>query len=55
MFWRWRAQRKWGQMALGVWLIASGLLPLLGVSFLHSAHILALLAVVSGILILMQR
>lgn len=55
MNWIWRTQRRWGHIALGVWLIATGLLPLLGAPIPLSGPILALLAVVAGILILMQR
>ena len=55
MMWKWRTQRTWGTTALGIWLVATGLLPLLNVSIPQSGPILSLLAAASGILILMQR
>ncbi len=55
MKWRWRTQRAWGTTALGIWLVATGLLPLLHVSIPQGGPILSLLAAASGILILLQR
>ncbi len=55
MFWRWRSQRGWGTTALGIWLVATGLLPFLHVSIPQSGPILSLLAAAAGVLILMQR
>jgi hypothetical protein len=46
-----------GMLLLAVWLILFGLLtaPFLGFSFAYSNHLLAVLAVVAGILLLLQR
>ena len=54
-FWIWRGQRTWGAVALGTWLIATGALALSGIVVPHSPQILALLALVAGVLILLQR
>jgi hypothetical protein len=55
MQWRWHSQRSWSQLALGVWLIATGLLPLLNISIPYGGQLLSLLAVVAGVLIIMRR
>jgi hypothetical protein len=46
-----------GALLLAVWLILFGVLtaPFLGVSFAHSGDILALLAIVVGVLLLVRR
>jgi hypothetical protein len=44
-----------GMLLLAIWLIATGLVPLLKVSFAHSSTILNVLAVAAGILILVGR
>jgi len=44
-----------GMLLLGIWLIASGLLPLLNVGFPALGIILAVLAVAAGILLLLKR
>ena len=54
-WWGSQSQRTWGQLTLGIWLIGTGLLPLSGVVVPHGGEILALLAVASGVLILMRR
>lgn len=43
-----------GMIVLGLWLIATGLLPLLKINIPASGTILAVLAVVAGILILLN-
>jgi hypothetical protein len=47
--------KKWGMILLSAWLIAVGLLPLLGASSDTSDMILGLLAIVAGIVLLMGR
>ncbi|HLJ93015.1 MAG TPA: hypothetical protein VKU02_07470 [Gemmataceae bacterium] len=42
-------------LLLGIWLILEGLLPLLNISFPMRNEILHLLAIVAGVLILMER
>lgn len=44
-----------GLFLLGIWLILTGLLPLLNISFPSSGVILALLAIAAGVLILLGR
>lgn len=46
-----------GRILLAVWLILYGLLtaPFLSISFSHSGDLLAVLVVVTGILLLVQR
>lgn len=44
-----------GLRLLGVWLILSGLLPFLNVRIPNSATILAILAIVAGVLIVLDR
>ena len=47
--------RNPGLLALSVWLILAGLLPLLNLSFPASGIILALMAIAAGVLILLGR
>ena len=44
-------------LLLAVWLILFGLLttPLLGISFSHSGDLLGVLAIVTGVLLIMKR
>ena len=44
-----------GMLLLGIWLILTGLLPLLNLSFPASGAILALLAIAAGVLIVLRR
>ena len=44
-----------GMLVLAIWLILSGLISLLGLSFPYSSLILALLAIVAGVLILLGK
>ena len=44
-----------GMLLLGIWLILTGLLPLLSISFSGQATLMAILAIAAGILILLQR
>ena len=50
-----RVTRNLGMLLLGIWLIISGLVPLLGLSVSGLGTILAVLAVVAGLLILVGR
>ena len=51
----WRTRRKWGTFVLGVWLIATGALPLLNIQMPWTGTVLALLAIAAGTLILLDR
>jgi hypothetical protein len=55
MKWFGRSRRNWGLTLLGVWLVLSGLLPLIGHAFPHSQELLAILAVAAGVLLLAER
>ncbi len=46
-----------GILLLAIWLILFGVLtaPFLGVSFSHSGDVLGILAIVTGVLLVMQR
>ena len=46
-----------GMLLLAIWLILFGLLtsPVLGLSFSHSGNVLGILAIVTGVLLVMQR
>jgi hypothetical protein len=52
-----RLPKNLGMLLLGVWLIVFGVLraPFLGVHFSHSMDLLAVLAIVAGVLLLLQR
>jgi hypothetical protein len=45
--------KRWGIIVLSIWLILTGLLPLLNLSFAESGIVLAVLALVSGILLIL--
>jgi hypothetical protein len=47
--------KKWGMILLSVWLIAVGLLPLLGAGADTTDMILGLLAILTGIVLLLGR
>jgi hypothetical protein len=47
--------RNLGITLLAIWLILTGLLPLLNISFPASGVVLALLAIAAGVLLLMGR
>ena len=50
-----RLSRNLGMLLLGIWLILTGLLPLLSLTFPASGTVLALLAVAAGVLLLIRR
>lgn len=47
--------RNVGMLLLGVWLILSGLVPLLHLSFSGLGAVMAILAVAAGILVIVGR
>jgi hypothetical protein len=49
------ARRNLGLFLLGIWLILTGLLPLVSLSFPAAGTLMALLAIAAGVLIIMQR
>jgi len=50
-----RLSQNLGMILLAIWLILTGLLPLLGVSFPSSGIVMGVLAIGAGILILLRR
>lgn len=50
-----RLTRNLGMLLLAIWLILSGLMPLLHFSFSGAGTIMAILAVAAGVLILVGR
>lgn len=50
-----RVTRNLGMLLLAIWLIISGLVPLLNLSFEGLGTLLAVLAVAAGVLILIGR
>lgn len=48
-------KKNLGFVLLGIWLIGSGLTPFINISFLKIHLILAVLAVVTGVVILIQN
>jgi hypothetical protein len=56
MSWKpWSQSRNLGMLLLGIWLIATGALPLLHISFPYIALIMQILAIAAGVLILLGR
>jgi len=52
---RMKVTRSLGMLLLGIWLILSGLIPLLGLSFSGLGMLMAILAIGAGALILLGR
>jgi hypothetical protein len=50
-----RVTRNLGMVLLAIWLILTGLMPLLNLSFQGVGTIMAILAIASGVLLLMGR
>ncbi len=50
-----RIRKNLGMLLLGIWLILTGLLPLLSLNIPESGTIMAVLAIAAGVLILMGR
>ena len=50
-----RPTKNLGMLLLGIWLIASGVIPLLHLSFSGLGIVMALLAIAAGALIIMGR
>jgi hypothetical protein len=50
-----RGSRRWGMILLGIWLIASNLLPFVNVSIAWGGTVPAVLGIAAGVLILLER
>ncbi len=53
--WSMKFSERAANIVLGIWLIIVGLIPLLDISFHGSRTILALLALIAGVMILIRR
>lgn len=51
----WQAKRRWGFIALAVWLVLTGLAQFVSLDLPSFDKILAGLAIVAGVLILLDR
>lgn len=47
--------RNLGMLLLGIWLILSGLIPILSLSFSGLGTLMAILAIVAGVLMLLGK
>lgn len=52
---KWLGTKNLGLLLLGIWLILTGLFPLLHISFANMGTIFEVLAVAAGVLILLGR
>ena len=52
---KWLGTKNLGMLLLGIWLILTGLLPFVHITFANIGSILAVLAVAAGSLILLGR
>jgi hypothetical protein len=53
---KWLAKtQSWGMLLLGAWLIATGVAPFVHLGSINTGPILAVLAIVAGVLILLGR
>ena len=50
-----RFSKTWGARILAVWLILTGVMPLIKLSFAGSSEITAVLAIAAGVLLLLDR
>jgi hypothetical protein len=52
---KWLGTKNLGMLLLGIWLIITGLLPFVHITFANMGSILGALAIAAGILILLGR
>jgi len=52
---QWIGTKNLGMLLLGIWLIATGLLPFVSITFVNMGMVLAVLAIAAGVLILAGR
>jgi hypothetical protein len=50
-----RFSKTWGARILAVWLILTGVVPLIKLNFTGSSEITAVLAIAAGVLLLLDR
>jgi hypothetical protein len=52
---KWIGTKNLGMLLLGIWLIATGVLPFVSITFVNMGLVLAVLAIATGVLILLGR
>jgi hypothetical protein len=52
---KWAGTKNLGMLLLGIWLIATGVLPLVSITLVNVGLVLAVLAIAAGVLILLGR
>jgi hypothetical protein len=52
---KWVQTSNLGMLLLGVWLILTGLMPFVAITFINMGLVLAVLAIVAGVCILIGR
>ena len=52
---KWLGTNNLGMLLLGIWLIATGVLPFVSITFVNMSLVLAVLAIAAGVLILLNR
>jgi hypothetical protein len=52
---QWIGTKNLGMLLLGIWLIATGILPFVSITFVNMGMVLAVLAIAAGVLILLGR
>ena len=52
---KWAGTKNWGMLLLAVWLIIQGVSAFVDISFAQLGAVLAVLAIASGVLLLLER
>jgi hypothetical protein len=52
---KWLGTNNLGMLLLGIWLIVTGVLPLVSITFVNMSLVSAVLAIAAGVLILLNR
>ena len=52
---KWIGTKNLGMLLLGIWLIATGLLVFVSITFAYTGQVLAVLAIAAGVSILLDR
>jgi hypothetical protein len=52
---KWLGTNNLGMLLLGIWLIVTGVLPFVSITFVNMSLVSAVLAIAAGVLILLNR
>jgi hypothetical protein len=52
---KWAGTKNLGMLLLSIWLIATGLMAFVQISFVHMGLVMAVLAIAAGVLLLLGR